>query len=152
MSTAMSMQESSERWAPPHTAALDEAVWQAWLDKHNRRERRASAHRLRLVKWVCAATLLVAAAFWNHLAPYDVVGCFIVTAGSLAVMFELVDAKLYLFSIAFGVLAILFNPVVPVVRFTGDWQRAIALGAAVPFAAVLHGPTPGRRPRFSVCW
>jgi hypothetical protein len=92
---------------------------------------------VKAVKWVSIAGLIAAASFWSHLAPYDVVVRFMVTAGSMAVMFQALRARRYAFAAVFGAFALLYNPVAPILGFSSDWQRAVVLATAFPFVASL---------------
>lgn len=121
----------------PPVKLLDEAVWQAWLDKGRAQDARSRAARAQAVKWISIAALLAAAGFWPHPVPYDVVARFIVAGGALVVMFHAIHVKQYIFVAVFGALALLYNPVVPVFSFSSGWQRAVVLASAVPFAASL---------------
>jgi uncharacterized membrane protein YccC len=89
------------------------------------------------VKWVSIAGLLVAAGFWSQLAPYEVIIRFIVAAGATILMFQAFGARHYAVAAVFGALALLYNPVVPVFSFSGDWQRAMVVATAIPFVATL---------------
>jgi hypothetical protein len=137
MSTSVELQGSPAVWKPPLTKPLDEAVWQAWVAKGRARDRRGSTSRVNAVQWVSIAALLVAAGLWSHLATYDVVVRFIVAAGAIVVMLNLVQARRYTFAAVFGALALLYTPVVSVFSFSGDWQRAVVVASAAPFAATL---------------
>lgn len=137
MSTSVELQGSREVWQPPLAKPLDEAVWQAWMVKGREQDRRSSAARVKAVKWVSAAALLVAAGLWSHLRPYEVVVRFIVAAGAIVVMFQAFHARHYAFAAVFGALALLYNPVAPVFSFSGDWQRVVVFASAVPFVASL---------------
>ena len=119
----------------PAVKLLDEAVWQAWLEKGRAQDARSRAARAKAVKWVSIAALLAAAGFWPH--PYDVVVRFIVAGGALVVMFHAIHAKQYIFAAVCAALALLYNPVVPVFSFSGGWQRAVVLASAVPFVVSL---------------
>lgn len=114
---------------------LDEAVWQAWVEKGGAQDRRGGAARLEAVKSVSIAALLAAVGLWSHLAPYDIVVRFIVAAGAIVVMFHAFHARHYASASVFGSLALLYNPVVPVFSFSGDWQRAVVAASAAPFIA-----------------
>jgi hypothetical protein len=137
MSTLLSIQQLPEVREPPVSRPLDEAVWQRWVAKGRMQDRRESAARIGAVKWVSLAALVAVAGLWSHLAPYDVVVRFIVTAGALVLMFQAFHAEHYAFAAAFAALALLYNPVAPVFGFTGDWQRAVVLASAAPFVASL---------------
>jgi uncharacterized protein DUF6804 len=134
MSTSIGLQEVLE---PPPSKAIDEAAWQVWVAKGRARERRSNAARVKAVKWVSIAALLVTAGLWSQLATYDIVVRFIVAAGAIVVMTNLFHARRYTFAAVFGTLALLYNPVVPVFSFSGDWQRAVVVASAAPFVAAL---------------
>ena len=134
MSTSIGLREARE---PPPLKASDEAVWQAWVAKGRARERQSNAARLKAVKWVSIAALLVTAGLWSQLTTYDVVVRFIVAAGAIVAMSNLFHARNYAFAAVFGALALLYNPVVPVFSFSGDWQRAVVVASAAPFVAAL---------------
>jgi hypothetical protein len=121
----------------PPVKLLDEAVWQAWLEKGRAQDARSRAARAKAVKWVSIAALLAAAGFWPHPSPYDVMVRFIVAGGALVVMFHAIHAKQYIFAAVCAALALLYNPVVPVFSFSGGWQRAVVLASAVPFVVSL---------------
>ena len=137
MSTSVGLQELLEVREPPPSKRLDEAVWQAWLEKGRAQDRRGSAARLRAVKWVSLAGLLVVAGLWSHLAPYDVVARFVVAVGAIVVMLHAIHAGHYASAAVFGVLALLYNPVAPMFSFSGDLPRAVVLASAIPFVASL---------------
>ena len=129
MSTSIGVQQV---WEP-----LDEAVWQAWVEKGYARERRSGTARLKAVNWISIAALLVTAGLWSHLATYGVVFRFVVAAGAIAVMLSQFRVRQYALAAVFGALALLYNPVVPVFDFAGGWQRAVVVASVVPFVATL---------------
>ena len=92
-------------------------MWQAWVAKGQAQDRRSSATRIKAVKWVSIAGLLAAAGFWSQVAPFAAVVRFLVTARAMALMFQAFQAKYYAVSVAFGVLALGYNPVVPAFSF-----------------------------------
>lgn len=124
-------------WEPPAAKPLDEAVWQAWVAKGRANERRSSAALVKAVKWVSIVALLAAAGLWSYLAPYAVVLLFIVAAGAIVVMFQAFHARHFAFAAIFGALALLYNPVAPMLGLSGDWQRALVVASALPFVASL---------------
>ena len=137
MSTSVGVQELREVLAPPPSTPLDETAWQAWVVKGRAQDRRDGAARQKAVKWLSITALVVVAALWSRLAPYDVVVRFILAAGAFAVMFHALHTRHYAFAAVFGALALLYNPAAPVFSFTGDWQRAVVLASTVPFVASL---------------
>ena len=115
-------------------------MWEAWIAKGRAQDRRSSATRIKAVKWASIAGLLAAAAFWSHLAPFEVVVRFLVIGSAMVLMFQAFQVKYYAVSVAFGMLALCYNPVAPAFSFSGDWQRALVGASAVPFMASLVWP------------
>jgi hypothetical protein len=87
MSTSVGLQELREVREPPLSKPLDEATWQAWVEKGGAQDRRSSAARMNTVKWASIVGLLVAVGLWSHVTPYEAVVRFIVAAGAMVVMF-----------------------------------------------------------------
>jgi len=139
MSTSITSQKSEEVRELPLAKPLDEGVWKAWLLKGRAREERSHALRMKAVKWISLAGLLLAmtAGLWSSLTPYDVAVRFLVAAGAMALMSQALHARYYAFATVFGALALLYNPVVTVFSFSGGWQRALVVASAVPFVASL---------------
>jgi hypothetical protein len=137
MSTSVALPELQEVWEHPPAKPLDEAVWQAWVEKGRAHDRRNSAARLKAVTWVSLAGLLAVIAFWSDLTPYAVLARFVVAAGAIVLMFHAFQTQRYAFAAVFGALALLYNPVAPVFSFSGGWQRAVVLASAAPFVASL---------------
>ena len=137
MSNALVVERPVGGWQPPEARPLDEAVWQAWLAKGRDRERRSRLAVNKATRWGSMIVLLVAAALGVQLTPYDVVARFAITAGAVAMMIQALRAPQYAFAVAFGLIAALFNPVAPVVSFSGSWERAFAAASAIPFIAPL---------------
>jgi hypothetical protein len=52
-------------------------------------------------------------------------------------MSQALHAKNYAFAAVFGIVALLYNPVVPAFTFSGDWQRAVVVASGLPFVASL---------------
>jgi hypothetical protein len=146
MPTPIGLQDSWEVRELPPAKPLDEAVWQAWLEKGRERDRRNSAARMVAVKWVSLAGLVMVAALWSYLGPYDVIARFVVAVGAIAVMFHAIHDGRYAFAAVFAAVALLYNPVVPVFSFSGDWPRALVLASAVPFVASLTAPIVRKQP------
>jgi uncharacterized protein (DUF1684 family) len=66
MLTAVELTASQPAWTPPETKPLDETVWQAWAAKGRERDRRNAVARIKALKWVSIAGLLVAAVFGSQ--------------------------------------------------------------------------------------
>lgn len=137
MSTPVGFQKPPGAWEPPPTKPLDESVWQAWVAKGRQQDRRGREARFKAVKWISLLGLFAALGMWSEVAPYEVVVRFVVTVGSLAVMFQALQTRRFTFAVAFGAVALLFNPVAPAFSFTGDWQRALLVASGVPFVVSL---------------
>lgn len=137
MSNVAGLKESAAGWEPLATKALDEAMWNDWVAKGREREQRSNARLVKAVKWVSLATLFAAAVLGSHVIPYEVVVRFIVSAGALVVMFQAFHWRHYAFAAVFGALVLLYNPVVPVFSFAGDWQRFVVVTSALPFIGAL---------------
>jgi hypothetical protein len=134
----LSMSTSVElRGSPPAARPLDDGVWQAWIAKGRAQDRRSSAARIKAVKWASIVGLLIVAGFWSHLAPFEVVVTFLVTASAIVMMFQAFRARHYAVAAVFGALALFYNPVAPTFNFSGVWQRAAVVASTLPFVASL---------------
>ncbi|HLJ51704.1 MAG TPA: DUF6804 family protein [Bryobacteraceae bacterium] len=116
---------------------LDEASWQAWVAKGRTKDDRSNAALVRVAKCIAAVALIAAAAFWSYVTPYDIGIRFIASMGAVVVMFQALYAGQYAFAVIFAALMLLYNPVVPVFAFSGEWQRVVVVLSAVPFLASL---------------
>ena len=136
MPTVVVLQDPISGSEPP-TKPLSEAAWQAWLAKNRAQELRRSATRVKTVKWVSLVTLVAAALFGSHLESYGVPVRFVLTLGAIVVMLDAFKLRDYTFATVFGTLAVLYNPVWPVVNFSGFWQCALMILSAVLFIVSL---------------
>ncbi len=138
MSTAaVKLQELREVRKPPLATPLDEGVWKAWVAKGRAQDLRSSNTRVKAVKLLSIVALAAVALLSSHVTPYDVVVRFIVAAGAVVVMFQAFQTRRYIFAGVFGAIVLLYNPVVPLFGFSADWQRAVVVASAFPFAASL---------------
>lgn len=87
--------------------------------------------------WVSIAALLAAAGIWSNLPPYEVVVRFVVCIGALTAGFQTYHLRRFAMVGVFALLVGLFNPILPVLNFTGEWQRVVVLASAVPFGLSL---------------
>jgi len=145
LSTSVESQKPPEAWTPPPSQPLNEAAWQAWVAKGRAQDQRRSTQQIKLVKWISIAGLLGAAGVWSHIAPFEVMIRFLVTATAIVLMVQTFQAKFYAVSVAFGVLALCYNPLAPVFSFSGDWHRALVGASVVPFIASLIWPNGRNR-------
>jgi uncharacterized protein DUF6804 len=116
---------------------LDEDTWQRWQAKNRSHDERIGARFTRGVKWVCIATLLVAAALPLYIAPYQNAFRFIVVAGATMVTLQALHAHRYTFATLFAATVLLYNPVIPTFRLAGSWQVLIIYVTVVLFAVSL---------------
>ena len=138
MSTSVTFQKTQDVLAPPLATPLDESEWQAWVLKGRAQEERSHAAAMKAVTWISLVMLLLAAAgFWSQIAPYDVAVRFLLATGGLVLMFQAFHTRHYAFASVFGALALLYNPVVPVFRFSGEWQSVFVMASAVPLIVSL---------------
>jgi len=137
MSALVALQGSNETWTPPAGKPLDEVVWRAWVARNRKQDQRGEDSRMKALKWASILGLFAVAALGSRLAPYDVVVRFIVTGGGIAAMFQAHRAHRYASVAVFGVIAALYNPVIPVFTFSGAWQHALVAASALPFIASL---------------
>lgn len=137
MSTLIELRESGGAWRGSLVQPLDETVWQAWLVKNREHEQRRGAVRMKALKLVSIATLLVVAMLGTHLGPYAVVVRFIVATGAIVLMFEAFHAQYYASAVIFGALSVLYNPIAPAFSFSGAWQSVLIVTSILPFVASL---------------
>ena len=139
MSTSAELSRAPDLRDLPQARPLDEAVWQAWVLKGRAQQDRRRLVWRKAVKCISIVGLLFAAVagVWPVLLPYDVVIRFIVAAGATVLMFRAFARRDYVFGPLFGVLAMLYNPVVVIFNFSGEWQRALVVASAFPFVASL---------------
>ena len=135
MPTLVGFQETFDGCEP-----LDEALWQAWLARNRTRELRRRQGRVKIVKWVSVVTLVVASIFGSQLESYGVIVRFALMLGAIVVMLDAVNFRHYTFATLFGTLALLYNPVFPVVNFSGLWQIGFLILSAALFVASLGWP------------
>ena len=96
----------------------------------------------KIMKWITMAVLLTGAMLWRSAAnsefPQFLLG-FVVCSGAGVVLMQAVRAKKYVWAVGFAAIAIalLFNPLVPVLPFDGEWGRLLVLISIVPFAVSL---------------
>lgn len=112
-STMLLSEQKSEATQSPK--ALDEAVWNAWLDKNSARDRRNHAFRMEAVRWGCIGVLLLAAglsfqhAFVSPIVVIKVIQ-FALTLGAIAFAWQTTSLRRYVLALAFVTVAILFEP------------------------------------------
>src|SRR5579872_5468875 len=118
--------------AAPEVKPLNEAVWQAWLQKGRAQEERGSVARMAAVKWLAIAALLASGVLWSDFSTYDLAVKFIVAAAAVAVMFQAVRLRNYAIAVLFGAVAVSYNPVVSLFEFSGGWERVLVFATVIP--------------------
>ena len=136
MPTSFELQGTRKTFEP-RIARPDEATWRAWVEKMNARERRNLARWMKIVKLTSSTVLVTTAALWPDLAEFHLVIRFVVSVGAVVAMYQAFQAKNYAVGALFGALALLFNPIVPVFSFVGEWQRAVIAVSSIPFIGSL---------------
>jgi uncharacterized protein DUF6804 len=138
MSASVELLEARETRGLSLVKPLDEAVGQAWAANNRAQDQRNNAAFLKGVKCLAIAGLLVAAGIWSHLGSFDLAVRFIVAAGAMVAMFQAFHTRQFVLAGLFAALVALYNPVAPVLSFSGDWQRAVVVASALPFIVSLR--------------
>jgi hypothetical protein len=136
MATAVVLQELPEVRELPMLTPLDETEWQAWAVE-DPAEKQGRSAVIKAVKWASIAGLFALAGLWSRITPSEVVARFIVDAGAIVVMAQALLARSYAVLAVSGALVLLYNPLAPVFRLSGDWQRAALVASAIPFLVLL---------------
>lgn len=94
----------------------------------------------KIMKWITMAALLLAAMLWRSVAdsqlPQFLLG-FVVCFGAGVVLMQAIRSDKWVWAGGFAVIALLFNPLVPVLPFNVDWGRFLLLASIGPFAVSL---------------
>ena len=119
---------------------LDETLWRAWMKENLLEEKRRAAARTKGVNWACIGVLAVAALASSYVsAPfvpaYEVVVRLTIGVGAIALMFDNLHAREYVFAALFAAIALLLNPVLP--AFALSANGLILLASMLPFVASL---------------
>ena len=137
MSDAVGLKGPTNTLTTPASKPLDEAVWQAWKAKGRAQDKRGREARIKALKWGSIVALLAVAGIWSQVPSYDIVIRCVLAAGAIGVMFEAFNKRQYALGAVFAGLVLLYNPIAPVFDFSGNWQRALVVLSALPFAASL---------------
>lgn len=137
MSTETNRNEVQPTWVTPDTQPLNQAMWRAWEAKGHYQDREANRAQSKAVYWLAIVALVAAALLWSNLPPYEVVVRFAVCIGALAAAFQSYRRRRYVMVGVFALLVGLFNPVLPLLTFTGEWQRVVVLLSILPFGLSL---------------
>jgi hypothetical protein len=88
----------------------------------------------KLMKWVSIAALLLTALFWRSALNYQLLLDFVVCMSAIVVVQQAVWAKKYLWGAGFVVIALLFNPIVLVLKPSGNLSLWVVLACIATFA------------------
>jgi hypothetical protein len=91
----------------------------------------------KVMKWVSIAALLLAAMFWGSAANYQLLLDFVVCMGAVVVVMQAVRAREYFWAAGFVVIAVLFNPIVLVLKPSGNLSLLMVLFCIATFAISL---------------
>ncbi|QOY86441.1 DUF6804 family protein [Paludibaculum fermentans] len=137
MSTSTELKETPPNWVVPETVALNQVMWRKWEAKGQYQDREANRAQSKAMYWVSIAALLAAVALWSRLPPYEVVVRFLVCIGAVTAAFQSFRLRRYAMVVVFALVVGLFNPILPVLDFTGEWQRVVVLLSVLPFGLSL---------------
>jgi uncharacterized membrane protein YccC len=90
----------------------------------------------RIVKWICVAALILAAAVMVDGVP-QILLQFVVCGGAIFVMIEAFRIQQYMWAAAFALIALYMNPIVPF-EFSRLASLPIKLAAAAAFLASIR--------------
>lgn len=116
---------------------LNLKVWNSWADQGRAAEHRRAATRLKAVKFLSGFLVLLSCFWWPMAEPYASFVRFAVSAGSLVVMLRAFREGHTAAPVFFAAMALLFNPIIPVFPFAGEWMRWLMIASAIPFFAAL---------------
>ncbi|MGJ5818105.1 DUF6804 family protein [Paludibaculum fermentans] len=133
MSTTTEQKEVQPSWVVPDIQPLNQSMWRAWEAKGQYQDRQASRSQGKAIYLVSMAALLAAAVLWSNLPPYEVVVRFIVCIGAVTAASQAYQLRRFATVAVFALLIVLFNPILPVLIFAGEWQRVIVLLSMIPF-------------------
>jgi len=95
-----------------------------------------------MMKWVSIAALLVAVVFWSSAADYQWELSLVVSVAAAVVLAQAFQVKKYRWAACFLMIALLFNPAVPVFRLAGGLGFALVVLSIAPFAISLIALRP----------
>jgi hypothetical protein len=97
---------------------------------------------IQVMKWVSIAALLGTVLFWNSGANYQLELNLVVCIAAVVVLVQAFQLKKYRWTAGFFVIAVLFNPALPVFRLAGGIGLALVLLSIAPFAISLIALKP----------
>lgn len=116
---------------------IDEAVWRTAYQVHRRKRIQHKSWKMKAVKQVSIAVLLAAAIFWPYATEFQFVARVLITLGAVVVTVQAINTGSYGFAVLFLAMALLFNPFLPLLVFSGVPSLILVLASTVPFALSL---------------
>jgi hypothetical protein len=95
-----------------------------------------------VMKWVSIVALLLALVFWNSGANYQLELNLVVSVAAAVVLVQTLQLKKYGWATCFLMIALLFNPAVPVFRLAGGVGLSLVFLSLAPFAISLIALRP----------
>lgn len=93
--------------------------------------------RTHLVKWLCIAVLFVAFVLWQRIAAYQFPLSVAICSGAAVVAFQAFHSDRHRWTMCFLLIALFFNPAIPVFRLNDRTGLVAIVLAAVAFAVSL---------------
>jgi uncharacterized protein DUF6804 len=97
-----------------------------------------------VMKWISIAALLLSVVFWSSASNYQMELNVVVSIAAAVVLVQAFQVKKYRWAMGFLVIALLFNPAVPVFRLAGSVGIALVVLSIAPFAISLIALRPHR--------
>jgi hypothetical protein len=91
------------------------------------------------------AVLLVSVAFWGSMARYEVAVNLVVSLAASVVAYQAVHAGKRSWAGGFAAIALLFNPMVPVIGLAGGLSMSLVVASIAAFVVSLGALRPQRR-------
>jgi hypothetical protein len=91
----------------------------------------------RVMKWFTIATLMLTVLFWESARGFRLELDLVVCVAAAIVVAQAYEAKKYVWVAGFVAMALVFNPLLPVFRSTGNIGFSIVVFSIVPFVVSL---------------
>jgi hypothetical protein len=118
---------------------VDEALWTKWLQRGKQDEERRDKESWRIVALVSILALAVIVGAWSMWPAYGAMAAWVPFVGAVAWFVKTVSKHRYFIAAQFAGVAILHNPIFPLIRFEADSaQRLVVLMCAIPFVFALQ--------------
>lgn len=101
-----------------------------------------------VMKWLSIATLLSTLVFWNVAASYQPELNLLICSAAALVLVQAARRKKYIWAAGFLLVAVLFNPLLPMFQLAGGIGLGLIALAIAPFAVSLVALRP--RPLLSI--